>query len=204
MSDHSSLTGPTIHSYEERAASFWEGTRDHDVSQNINALLAALDGDGPHRILDFGCGPGRDLAAFKSLGHDPIGLDGSPSFCEMARTHAGVEVWNQNFLELDLPSEHFDGVFANASIFHVPADALPRVLEELFSTLRPGGAFFSSNPRGTNQEGWNGPRYGRYHDLSSWTAFMTGAGFVSLDHYYRPTGLPREQQPWLATTFRKP
>ena len=204
MPQHRELTGPTIRSYDERAESFWEGTRDHDVSQNISALLTALSGEGPYRILDVGCGPGRDLAEFKRQGHDPVGLEGSPRFCSMARAHAGVEVWNQNFLALELPSEHFDGVFANASLFHVPGGVLPRVLSDFFAALKPGGVLFSSNPRGDNQEGWNGPRYGRYHDRSAWTDFMTEAGFEYLDHYYRPTGLPRDEQPWLAMTFRKP
>ena len=199
-----SLTGPTIQSYEERAESFWEGTRDHDVSQNVDALLGALNGDGPHRILDFGCGPGRDLADFKRRGHIPTGVEGSPTFCRMARAFSGADVWHQNFLALDLPDEHFDGVFANATLFHVPRAELDRVLSELHGALKPGGVLFSSNPRGDNEEGWNGDRYSAYHDLDAWTRFMTSAGFVFLDHYYRPEGLPRAEQPWLATTFRKP
>ncbi|MCF5209544.1 SAM-dependent methyltransferase, partial [Pseudomonas syringae] len=62
---------------------------------------------------------------------------------------------------------------------------------------------FSSNPRGENQEGWNGERYGAYHDLESWRKLLTEAGFVELEHYYRPAGLPREQQPWLASVWRR-
>ena len=202
-SDLSEITQQTVGHYDGSAESFWEGTRDHDVSQNISALLAEVTGEGPHRILDFGCGPGRDLAAFKALGHHPVGLEGSPRFCEMARAHAGVEVLNQNFLSLDLVEQDFDGIFCNATIFHVPAQELPRVLSELYSALKPGGVFFSSNPRGANVEGWNGPRYSSYHDLEAWSAFMAAAGFVAIRHYYRPPGLPREQQPWLASLWRK-
>jgi len=204
MSLLDSLTGPTIQSYEERAESFWEGTRDHDVSQNVDALLGALEGDGPHRILDFGCGPGRDLADFRRRGHIPIGVEGSPTFCKMARDFSGADVWHQNFLSLDLPDEHFDGVFANATLFHVPRSELDRVLGQLHRALKPSGVLFSSNPRGDNEEGWNGDRYSSYHDLDAWKRFMNSAGFVFLDHYYRPAGLPRAEQPWLATTFRKP
>lgn len=198
------LTAPTIQSYDEVAESFWEGTRDHDVTQNMDALLTALTGKGPFRILDFGCGPGRDLAAFMERGHEPIGVEGSPTFCAMAREFSGAEVWNQNFLALDLPEGHFDGVFANATMFHIPSAELPRILGELRAALRPGGVLFSSNPRGQNEEGWNGDRYGCYHDIENWTRFLTAAGFDPIDHYYRPSGLPREEQRWLATTFRKP
>jgi hypothetical protein len=62
---------------------------------------------------------------------------------------------------------------------------------------------FASNPRGDNREGWNNGRYGAYHDLESWRAFVEPAGFSELEHYYRPTGLPRQQQGWLATVWRK-
>jgi SAM-dependent methyltransferase len=193
----------TLEHYNQRASEFWEATRDHDVTQNINAFLEQLEGNAPHAILDFGCGPGRDLKAFELLGHHPVGLDGSQPFVEMARSRTGAEVWHQNMFALDLPDERFDGVFANAVLFHIPTSILPRVLRELHATLKPRGVLFSSNPRGDNEEGWNQGRYGAYHDLSAWRAFMIDAGFVELSHYYRPAGVPREQQRWLASLWRK-
>jgi SAM-dependent methyltransferase len=192
----------TLAHYEGRAADFWEGTRGHDVTQNIAALLRHLQGPPPFRILDLGCGPGRDLATFKALGHQPVGLDGSPAFVAMAREHSGCEVWQQDFLALALPVGHFDGIFANASLFHVPSRELPRVLRELHAALKQGGVLFTSNPRGENQEGWNSGRYGVYHDLPAWRAFLQEADFEELEHYYRPPGLPLAQQPWLASVWR--
>ncbi len=189
--------------YEASAASFWESTRDHDVSQNIDALLRSIPGEGPFRILDFGCGPGRDLLALRELGHRPVGLDGALAFVRMARELAGVEVWHQDFLALDLPEAEFDGVFANASLFHVPLQELLRVLGEIHECMRPGGVLFASNPRGRNQEGWDGSRYGTYHDYEHWRDFTVAAGFEEIGHYYRPEGLPRDQQPWLASLWRR-
>lgn len=197
------ISRTTLAHYEENADGFWGGTRDHDVSQNIRALLSHL-GPAPQRILDLGCGPGRDLRTFRELGHEPVGLDGAARFVEMARAHSACPVLHQDFLALDLPANDFDGVFANASLFHVPSREMPRVLGELWRALRPGGALFSSNPHGRNQEGWNGSRYGTYLDLETWRAIATGAGFVELEHYYRPEGRPRAQQPWLATVWRRP
>ena len=197
------ISAQTLAHYNERAAEFWEGTRSHDVTQNIEALLRHVRGAPPLRILDFGCGPGRDLATFRALGHEAIGLDGSPRFAAMARAHSGCEVWEQDFLALQLPAARFDGIFANASLFHVPSQALPRVLRELHAALEPDGVLFTSNPRGHNEEGWNRGRYGAYHDLESWRSYLEGAGFVELEHYYRPSGLPREQQPWLASVWRR-
>ena len=197
------ISAGTLAHYNNRAESFWEGTRGHDVSQNIAALLRHLEGNAPQTILDLGCGPGRDLKTFTDLGHHAIGLEGASRFVEMAREHSGCEVWEQNLLALDLPAERFDGVYANAVLFHVPSAELARVLGELHRTLKPRGVLFSSNPRGQGQEGWNGDRYGVYHELSAWQAYMKAAGFEELEHYYRPAGLPIEQQPWLASVWRK-
>lgn len=193
----------TLAHYQTHADDFWYGTRDHDVSQNIASLLRFLP-PAPQTILDFGCGPGRDLAALRALGHHAVGLDGTPRFVEMARAHSGCEVWHQDFLQLSLPPAQFDGVFANASLFHVPLAALPQVLACLQHTLRPGGVLFCSNPRGDNSEGWQGERYGCWHDWPQWQALLLQAGFVELDHYYRPPGLPRAQQAWLASVWRRP
>jgi SAM-dependent methyltransferase len=197
------ISGLTLAYYNQRAEDFRAGTRDHDVSQNINALLRHIVGQPPFTLLDFGCGPGRDLKAFADLGHRVIGLDGAAAFADMARAHSGCEVWHQDFLNLELPDGRFDGIFANASLFHVPGRELPRILRQLHGTLKAGGVLFCSNPHGPNIEGWNGGRYGAYLDLETWRCRLTEAGFVELEHYYRPAGMPREQQPWLASVWRK-
>ncbi len=204
--DLQGLTTQTLDYYNQRAEDFFAGTIDHDVEQNITALLTHIDaneGVAPFILLDVGCGPGRDLKAFSERGHVAVGLEGAERFAEMARDFSGCDVWQQDFLELDLPHNHFDGVFANASLFHVPRLALPDVLLALHATLKPNGILFSSNPRGNNTEGLSGRRYGAYYDLDTWRDYMVSAGFVELMHYYRPSGVPRDQQPWLASVWRK-
>jgi SAM-dependent methyltransferase len=198
-----SLTARTLAHYERAARAFAEGTRTHDVAQNYAALLDAIEGPAPFALLDFGCGPGRDLAYFKSLGHEGVGLDGCARFVEMARAETQCEVLHQDFLELALPAARFDGVFANASLFHVPTPALPRVLRALHATLRDGGVLFCSNPWGADTEGFVAERYGAFHSLAAWQAHVTRAGFRELGHYYRPPGKPRHEQPWLASVWRK-
>lgn len=201
LRDLESISFLTLEHYASRAEAFFEGTKDHDVSQNIDALLRHIAGNAPFSILDLGCGPGRDLRAFREKGHFAIGLDGCGKFAEMARCYSGCEVWQQDFLKLDLPEGRFDGIFANASLFHVPLRELPRVLRELHAALKARSVLFSSNPRGENQEGWKNGRYGCYHDVESWRRLMTEAGFCELEHYYRPINLPTE--PWLASVWRK-
>ena len=194
----------TIAHYSTRSLDFWEGTRDHDVSQNLDALCRNLPSlSEPCRILDFGCGPGRDLKQLTELGHIAVGLDGSKEFCEMAHAYSGCEVLHQNFIELDIPTQSFHGIFANASLFHIHKSRLLDVLKTFYQSLRKDGIVFCSNPRGPNIEQMNDLRYGNYMDVSGWSQMFAKAGFEPLEHYFRPPGFPREEQPWLAMVWKK-
>lgn len=193
----------TLRHYDQYADDFWQGTRSHDVSQNIAAMLRHVEGPEPFKILDFGCGPGRDLKRLTEYGHRPVGLEGSARFAAMARAYSGCEVLEQNFLKLDLPANHFDAIFANASLFHIPSQELPRVLDELHASLKMRGVLFSSNPIGQNEEGWSGERYGVYYDLPTWRRYLRDAGFTELLFYFRPTDAPRHAQRWLASVWRR-
>ena len=88
----------------------------------------------------------------------------------MARANSGADVWHQRFDSLELPQKSFDGVFANASLFHLRRVDLPLVLGQLRDCLVPGGIFFSSNPRSfdVDREGWNGERFGTYLTKATW------------------------------------
>ena len=200
--DLAEIEKSTIDHYENNAESFRVGTQDHDVSQNIEAFLRALPKEKSLDILDLGCGPGRDICVFKSLGHKPIGLDGSKEFCKIAFQQSSCPTLNQLFLSLDLEDHSLDGVFANASLFHVPSQELPRVLGELHCALRNGGILFSSNPRG-DAEGWQGQRYGHYMELEASEFSLKQSGFIIIDHFYRPYVKPRAQQPWLAIVSQR-
>ena len=197
------ISQKNITHYDQNAVSYDEGTKGHDVSQNINALLRAIKTEPPFHILDFGCGPGRDLQTLTKLGHVATGLEGSQQAAQIARTKSACEVLVQDFFNLTLPESSFDGIFANASLFHIPNNLLPKVLGNLWACLKPNGILFSSNPRGNNEESWYGDRFGSYHDLEGWRAFMTNAKFTEIEYYYRPSGLPIEQQPWLASVSKK-
>jgi hypothetical protein len=93
--------------YNEHAEDFWEGSRDHTVNQKITALLQSIRAEPPYTILDFGCGPGRDLKVFAELGHIAIGLEGAAQFAAMGRAYSGCEVRQQDFLKLTLFSLAF-------------------------------------------------------------------------------------------------
>jgi 2-polyprenyl-3-methyl-5-hydroxy-6-metoxy-1,4-benzoquinol methylase len=198
-----SASEKTLNTYEKIAEQFWNGTYQHDVGQNIDALLRHIDNELPLEILDFGCGPGRDLRTFSALGHNATGIDGCKTFVEMAKRYANCEVLHQDFLRLDLPQNTFDGIFANASLFHIATQELPRVLRKLYACLKPNGVLFCSNPRGPNIEQFTDGRYGAFLTWNTWQSYLLNAGFAELEHYYRPPNLPRNQQPWLASLWRR-
>ena len=158
----------TIADYDAIAAAFAKGNMGHDVSQNMDAMLNAIGRDAPLDILDLGCAGGRDLLALTQRGHRAVGLDGAPNFCALARSTTGCEVLEQNLCQLQLASGAFDGVFANAVLFHVPTTALPHVLRVLHTALKPGGVLFSSNAHGfgEDKEGWSGGRSGTAPSLT--------------------------------------
>jgi SAM-dependent methyltransferase len=202
MEEHEKIT---IAEYQLTAESFRSGTWDHDVSQNRNALIAAMP-NNPGKILDLGCGPGRDLVAFQSLGQDVTGLDATPAFVKMAQQAANCPVWQQNFLNLDLPPNYFDGIFANASLIHVPSKEMQRVLQDLWQSLVGRGALVMSMVRG-NYEGLadrpTGARYVAGWEYETLSPQLLSAGFKIVEKYYRPPGMPIEQQSWLVIVAQK-
>src|SRR5215467_1024815 len=123
----------TIAYYDRMAEAYWDGTRDHDVSQNYTAFLDAIENDPPYSILDLGCGPGRDLHHFRLLGHNAVGLDGSTEFVAMARSYSGCEVLHQDFLTMILPESPLRRRVCECVA--VPR-AEPRIAEGIARTLR--------------------------------------------------------------------
>jgi SAM-dependent methyltransferase len=157
----------TIAYYDRMAETYWDGTRDHDVSQNYTALLDAIETDPPYSILDLGCGPGRDLRHFRSLGHNAVGLDGSKEFVAMARSYSGCDVLHQDFLAMALPESRFDGVFANASPFLTQQRMKTTGLTKLTSL-----AF----PMMFNDASWKVPRHKWFcgRQAAVWTTVIAG------------------------------
>ena len=205
----SSKSAETIADYDAVAAAFDAGNRDHDVSQNLDALLTNLD-DAVARpvVVDLGCAGGRDLVTFLARGCDAWGVEGSAAFCELARRAApAATVLEQDLCDLRLPPETFDGVFANASIFHVPREHLAELLSRIRACLKPGGRFFCSNAHGfgEDKEGWTQGRtpstrsWVCWLSEASWNAACETAGFTLADSYYRGSS-----KAFLATVWAKP
>jgi SAM-dependent methyltransferase len=145
----------TLRYYNETATEFVQGTVDADLSRLHRRFLKRLP-IGAH-ILDLGCGSGRDAKAFIDAGYPVTAMDGAKACCDLAAAYIGQPVLHQSFDQLNF-DEVFDGVWACASLLHVPFAELPDIFEKIKSALRPGGFFYASFKYGD----FEGERNGRY------------------------------------------
>jgi SAM-dependent methyltransferase len=145
----------TLEYYNPAAQVFMADTINIDVSKLYEFFLSYLP---PHAyIMDLGCGPGRDSVHFLREGYRVLSIDGSPEFCKLASQWTGQDVLCRTFENIDF-TEEFDGIWACASILHVPMSRLPLVLEKISRALKKGGYFYASFKYGT----FEGDRNGRY------------------------------------------
>ena len=139
-------------------------------------LLAA-----PARVLDLGCGTGRDIGALTRSGYEVVGADLSAGMLEQARReHPEAELIEASLYELPLKNESLDGVCSAATLLHVPHERLPQALGEIHRVLRPGGVVFCSVKAGEGErlvEGDVGPRFFAFHDAEGFARAFSEAGF---------------------------
>ena len=141
-----------IEYYNENAQSFFEGTVNADMSLWRDKFEKYVSDGG--RILDAGCGSGRDSRAFKQHGYSVVAFDASKEMCRMAAELLNQEVWQMRFDEIAF-DEEFDGIWACASLLHVPQDELPTIMQKLHTALKAKGVIYVSFKygEGTKQRG---------------------------------------------------
>ncbi len=142
--------------YDADPEGYSEATFTADVSELRDRFLAHLPAGA--RILDLGCGSGRDTVAFRSMGFTVVPVDGSEGMCRVAVTNTGSPVRRLLFSDLDYDSE-FDGVWACSSLLHVPSVEFPRIMSLVHRALRPDGILYVSFKEGV----YEGVRDGRYY-----------------------------------------
>lgn len=148
-------TDDTLAYYKEHAAAFAENTRKLGFTEIQDRFLSYLrKGD---RILDFGCGSGRDAKYFLDRGYLVKATDGCRQMCELAHAYTGLDVKCMRFEELD-DRERYEGIFACASILHVKKKDLPDVLKKMCNALKKYGVMYVSFKYGD----FEGVRNGRY------------------------------------------
>ena len=145
----------TLQYYNETAQTFVQGTITADLSKLHRRFLKLLPIQA--HILDLGCGSGRDAKAFLDAGYQVTAIDGSAGCCKLAGDYIGQPVLCQTFDELDFDAA-FDGVWACASLLHVPYAELTGIFRKVARALRPGGYLYASFKYGD----FEGERNGRY------------------------------------------
>lgn len=145
----------TIDYYNNHSEEHYEYTKDISMEEHWNVFTKLLPDNAS--ILDLGCGSGRDSAYFISRGFDVTALDGSENMCNLASIHIGQEVLHMEFEDIDF-EEVFDGVWANASLHHIPSNNIDRILDKVVNSLKKDGIMYMSFHHGED-EGLQDERY---------------------------------------------
>ena len=145
----------TLKYYNENAQSFASGTVSVKFTEVQDKFLEKLNLDA--YILDFGCGSGRDTKYFLSRGYKIDAIDGSEQLCRIASKYTGIKVRQMLFQELD-EKEKYDGIWACASILHLPKKQLREVWKNMYAALKSEGWIYTSFKYGE----FEGERNGRY------------------------------------------
>ncbi|RKT38056.1 class I SAM-dependent methyltransferase [Thiocapsa rosea] len=147
---------PTLAYYEDQAKSFFAETVDVDMAPLYARFLARVTPGG--HILDAGCGSGRDALAFRRLGYAVTAFEASPALALLASEHCGLPVEVRRFQEIDW-EDAFDGIWACASLLHIPMVELPEVLGRLGRALKAGGVLYASFKYGAGEREHGGRRF---------------------------------------------
>lgn len=167
----------TLGFYDRDPGGYVDATMGLDLSDARSRFLRHLDPGA--RILDLGSGSCRDTVAFRAEEFDAVPVDGSEGLCREAEARLGIRVLNLRFDELPFVEE-FDGVWASASLLHVPSEDLPSVLLRIRRALVPGGVLYCSF-KDLGQEGYRDGRWYRDLDPAGLRDVLEGSWFVAVD-----------------------
>ena len=191
----------TLDYYNKEADVFFENTVSVDFSKIQEMFLKHIKPGG--RILDLGCGSGRDSRAFLERGYEVVAVDGSRELAKIAGAYIGQEVIVADFREFE-PEGTFDGIWACASLLHLPKGEIAAVMRQMAAHLAEGGCFYASFKYGEFQ----GERNGRYFtDMTeeSFRELLEGVPGLAIEEYFSSGDVRagRESERWLNVMMRK-
>ena len=191
----------TLDYYAQNAEKFAAGTAAADISAIRKRFLAFLPQGAS--ILDFGCGSGRDTKAFLELGYQVTAADGSPELCALASAFTGIPVHRMLFQELN-EHETYDGIWACASVLHVPSAELPDTFRRMLTALKPGGVIYISFKYGTFEGERDGRRFTDFTEKKFADFLARFSGVTLEDQWVSADVRPgRASEKWLNTILRK-
>ena len=191
----------TLNYYNQNADAFIEGTKNADMSQQYGFFLKYVPAGG--KLLDLGCGSGRDSAYFSSLGFAVTAVDGSRELCKRVWEEHGIRALCIRFEALSFVSE-FDAIWACASLLHVKKADMPAVFMSVSSSLKPGGILYASFKYGSEERVSHGRFFNDYtqNDLD---ALLTAENHLTLLEYWITEDVRPERtgERWLNFIARK-
>ncbi len=180
--------------YNKNADSFFVGSVAADMSDVQSRFLTFVPAGG--RILDAGCGSGRDSKAFLDAGYDVVSFDASEEMCRRASEYIGKPVLNMRFEDVAYEAE-FDGIWACASLLHVPVEELPDVLKKMGRALKPGGVMYASFKYGEGTVFRGERQFSDFTEVSIVPLFEQ-AGFEIVSNIVGSDSRPgREDEKWV-------
>ncbi|WP_421931549.1 class I SAM-dependent methyltransferase [Phenylobacterium sp.] len=187
--------------YDENADRFFADTAHADMSQARRRFVEALAPGA--RILDAGCGSGRDALAFREAGFEVTAFDGSAQMARRASAHTGLEVLHLTFDQVTW-REAFDGLWSCASLLHVPRAELPGVMARLRDALVPGGVWEMSFKLGTGERQAYGRHFTDLDEASARVLIAEVGGLETLDLTLGRDVRPgRENEGWVNLLVRR-
>ena len=194
------MTNKTLDYYNQNAESFIQGTVSVDFKETQDKFLQLLSGK---KVLDFGCGSGRDTKYFIESGYAVTAIDGSEELCKSASAYTGIQVKHMLFQDLD-EVDCYDGIWACSSILHLPKEELKIVTQKMSRALKPNGIIYTSFKYG-NFEGERNGRYFTDFTLDVFKDFISDVKDIAIEEYWitgdvRPG---REEEKWLNLILRK-
>lgn len=194
------MNNKTLAFYNKNAKAFAEETAFVDFKETQDKFINILQGK---RVLDFGCGAGRDSKYFVEAGLDVVAIDGSAELCQIAESYVGIPVQQMLFQEL-VDRSRYDGIWACSSILHLPKEELRSVLMKMLNALTDNGIIYTSFKYG-EFEGERNERYFTDFTYESFCEFIRDIKGIAIEEYWytgdvRPG---REDQKWLNLLLRK-
>lgn len=190
--------------YDDRAQTYAERTLSASKPPLLDAFIAGLSPGA--RVLDLGCGAGRDLRTLCEAGFDCLGVDLSAQLARIARAHTGAPVLDVDMRSLRFEDARFAGIVAIASLLHLSPDDQARQVREIFGWLQPGGLLLATLKIGTGSEITVDARGFTYVEPSAWLEMLRAHGFEILRHEVTPgaDSVSSSAHDWLAVLARKP
>lgn len=186
--------------YDKNAQEFFDKTVNADMSQHYAKFLNAIPKNS--HILDAGCGSGRDTLMFLKKGYKVTSIDASIEMCKIASQYTKQKIIHKRFQEIEFVNQ-FDGIWASASLLHVPSKEIELVLCKLRKSLKNEGVLYSSFKYG-NYEGIRNGRY--FNDLTEETAqhLFEMSDYTILDTWItEDVRKDRHEEKWVNILVRK-